>query len=156
MSDEVQIMFSAGHQFYAVPDVRRECGIWLSMEKHPLPVPVEWRRPHSVAAAVMRGRDYYRIAIFGPQHTDGSSAAGTDDELVRDYRDAAWWTPGLEEAWTELDDANAAPDKAEQQHAQATRLQVAARGAVPQPFPLPQNIGRGAEKEERLKGKRGA
>jgi hypothetical protein len=155
MNDEVQIMFSAGRQFYAVPEVRRECGIWLSMEKHPLPVPVEWRRPHSVAAAVMRGRDYYRIAIFAPQHTDGSRAFGADDELVRDYRDAAWWTPGLEEAWRELENAQAALDKAEQQHTEATRLRVAERGAEARPFPLPQNIARGAEKEERSRGKRG-
>jgi hypothetical protein len=99
---EVQIIFSAGRRFYAVPELRRECGLWLSVEKHPLPVPSEWRRPEAICACIMRGRDYYRVGMFRPVHTDGSETAGIDDERVRDYRDVAWWTPGLEEAWVEL------------------------------------------------------
>jgi hypothetical protein len=98
----MQIIFSAGRQLYAVPDVRRECGLWMSVAKHPLPVPPEWRRPGSTCVVVMPGRDYYRVGIFGPQHTDGSISVALDDELVQDYRDAAWWTPGLQEAWVEL------------------------------------------------------
>jgi hypothetical protein len=81
----------------------RECGLWLSIQKHPLPVPPQFRRPDSVCACVMRGRDYYRVAMFRPAHTDGCTAVSLDDELVKDYCDAAWWTPGLEEAWVELD-----------------------------------------------------
>ncbi len=118
---EMQIIFSAGGQFYAVPEVRRECGIWLAMEKRPLPVPLEWRRPGSVCAAVMRGRDYYRVAIFGPQHSDGSKAIAADNELVVDYRDAAWWTPGLEEAWAEADGFKLALNEAGRQPVRGKR-----------------------------------
>jgi hypothetical protein len=99
---ELQIMYSAGGQFYAIADVARECGLWLSVAKHPLPVPAEWRRPGLTFAAVMRGRDYYRIGAYAPQNVNRSAPISSDDECVRDYRDAAWWTPGLEEAWVEL------------------------------------------------------
>jgi len=111
MSNEVEIIFTVGRQFYAVlrgpagpagAAPLRECGLWLSIEKKPLPVPSDWRRPDMVCACVMRGRDYYRVGIRGPQHSGGSQAISLDDELVKDYRDAAWWTPGLEEAWVEL------------------------------------------------------
>jgi len=104
----IQIIYSAGRQFYAVPDVRRECGLWLSVETHAMPVPSEWRRPDSVCVCVMRGRDYYRIGMFRPAHTDGSEEVSIDDQRVKDYRDAAWWTPGLEEAWVELQALGAA------------------------------------------------
>jgi hypothetical protein len=113
---EVQIIFSAGRQFYAVPEIRRECGLWLSVEKHPLPVPPEWRRPESICACVMCGRDYYRVGVFRPLHSDGSETAGSDDERVRDYRDAAWWTPGLEEAWVELQELKGAFAEATEVH----------------------------------------
>jgi hypothetical protein len=103
MSSEVQIIFSAGGQFYAIPDVKRECGLWLSLAKHPLPVPNEWHRPGLSFAAVMRGRDYWRIGHHALMHTDGSKAVSIDDELVTDYRDAAWWTPGLEESWAQAE-----------------------------------------------------
>ena len=108
LSDMIQIIYSAGRQFYAVPDVRRECGLWLSVETHAMPVPSEWRRPDSVCVCVMRGRDYYRIGMFRPAHTDGSEEVSIDDQRVKDYRDAAWWTPGLEEAWVELQALGAA------------------------------------------------
>lgn len=98
---EVQLILSAGGQFYAIPEVRRECGLWLSIAKHPLPVPTEWHRPGLSFAAVIRGRGYWRIGHHAPLHTDGSKAVSIDDELVRDYRDASWWTPGLEDAWAE-------------------------------------------------------
>jgi hypothetical protein len=121
MDKELQVIFSAGRLMYAVPDVRRECGLWLSVEKHPLPVGPEWHRPDSIAACVMRGRDYYRVGMFRPSHTNGSEARPPDDELVRDYRDAAWWTPGLEEAWAESDgyklalaEAQRAPEKGDE------------------------------------------
>ena len=114
---EIQIIFSAGRQFYAVPEVHRECGLWLSVETHPLPVPSEWRRPGSTCLVVMRGRDYYRIGVFGPQHTDGSKSVSADDALVQDWRDAAWWTPGLQEAWVELQGLKEAFAEAEKQSA---------------------------------------
>jgi hypothetical protein len=120
---EVEIIFSAGRQFYAVPEIRRECGLWLSVEKHPLPVPPEWRRPESICACVMRGRDYYRVGMFRPLHSDGSEAASIDDERVRDYRDAAWWTPGLEEAWGELPGMTGT-------FADATELHVSEQGSA--------------------------
>lgn len=99
---EVQLVFSAGGLFYAVLDIPRTCGLWLSIEKHPLPVPNEWHRPGLTFAAIMRGRDYFRIGAYSPQHTDGSKSLPLDDELVRDWCDASWWTPGLEEAWGEI------------------------------------------------------
>jgi hypothetical protein len=100
---EVQIVLSAGGQFYAVLDIPRTCGLWLSIAKHPLPVPPEWHRPGNSFAAVMRGCDYYRVGVYGPQHQDGSRSVPIDDELVKDWCDAAWWTPGLEEAWAQIE-----------------------------------------------------
>ena len=94
--------FSVRAGNYAVTGAGRERGLWLGIDKHPLPVPLEWHRPALVCACVMRGRSYYRIAAFGPQHSGGSKTVSIDDEPVKDYRDAAWWTPGLEEAWVEL------------------------------------------------------
>ena len=99
---ELAIVLSSGGQFYAVLGAHRECGIWLSLAKHPLPVPSEWHRPGDTFAAVMRGRDYYRIGASAPQHSNGTKAIAPDDELVTDYLDASWWTPGLEEAWEEI------------------------------------------------------
>ncbi len=103
MSSDAEIILSAGNQFYAVIDSGRECALWLSLERYPLPVPKEWRRPGATCACVMRGRNYYRLATLGPQHTNVTKAIAADDELIRDYRDAAWWTPSLQEAWAELD-----------------------------------------------------
>jgi hypothetical protein len=102
---EVQIVLSAGGNFYAVLDIPRTCGLWLSIAKHPLPVNPGWHRPGNTFAAVMRGRDYYRIGVYGPQHQDGSRSVPIDDELVKDWCDAAWWAPGLEEAWQALGEA---------------------------------------------------
>jgi hypothetical protein len=112
MSSEVQIILSASGQFYAIPDVTREYGLWLSLAKNPLPVPNEWHRPGLSFAAVIRGRDYWRIGHHAPMHTDGSKAVSIDDELVRDYHDASWWTPGLEESWAEAENFKLALDQA--------------------------------------------
>ena len=114
---EVQIVLSAGGQFYAVLDIPRTCGLWLSIATHPLPVPSEWHRPGLTFAAIMRGRDYYRVGAYSPQHQDGSRSVPIDDELVKDWCDAAWWTPGLEEAWVEIQGMKEA-------FAEATRLHV--------------------------------
>jgi hypothetical protein len=126
MSTKVQIIFSAGRQFYAVPDIKRECGLWLSVETRPLPVPSEYHRPHSVCACVIPGRDYFRIGVFAPQHPDGSKALPIDDALITDYRDAAWWTPGLEEAWVEL-------QRLREALAEATRLHVCEQAPLRHP-----------------------
>jgi hypothetical protein len=111
-SSELQIIYSAGGQFYAIAGVKRECGLWLSLAKHPLPVATEWHRPGSSFAAVMRGRDYWRIGQHAVLHTDGSKAVSIDDDLVRDYQDASWWTPGLEEAWAESEGFRLAVEEA--------------------------------------------
>jgi hypothetical protein len=115
-SNDITIIFSADGHYYAIPSVR-ECGLWLSMAKHPLPVPPEWHYPASLCACVMRGRDYYRIGVYGPQRDGGSKPIRAEHELVKDYRDAAWWTPGLEEAWVEAQGLGEAL-------AQATKLHV--------------------------------
>jgi hypothetical protein len=121
---EMEILYSAGGQFYAISGGLRECELWLSFDKRPLPVPREWRRPDSICAMVMPGRDYYRIGMFRPAHTDGTKAISADDELVRDYRDAAWWTPGIEEAWAECTGMHTAMNEATKQIAELTRLHV--------------------------------
>lgn len=101
----IELIYSASRQFYLIPMVRRECMIWLSVEKYPLPVPPEWHRPGTATnwtiACVLRGRDYYRIGCLGLQHQGPIEAVEPDNQLALDYRDAAWWTPGLEEAWLE-------------------------------------------------------
>lgn len=98
---KVQILYGAARQFYAVLEAPRICGIWLSVEKLPLPVATLWHAPGPSFAAMMRGRDYYRIGSILLQHPGPIESIASDDELIRDYIDAVWWTPGLEEAWAE-------------------------------------------------------
>lgn len=93
----MQMFYSWGEQYYAISGTQRECGLWLSVKRYPLPVPLEWRRPGVSFAAVMPGRDYYRIGTVMPQRE--IIAYDISEELIADFRDAAWWTPGLEEAW---------------------------------------------------------
>ena len=99
---QVQISYSLDGKLYALEGIR-ECALWMSVEKHPLPVPDGWHRPGIVMAAVMRGRDYYRICQFAPASLGQRVTIDDDNELVTDYRDAAWWTLGLEQAWAEID-----------------------------------------------------
>jgi hypothetical protein len=134
---EVQILYSAGGQFYVVPEIRRECGIWLSVARYPLPVPNEWHRPGLTVAAVIRGRDYWRIGAHAPQYTDGSKAIDNEDELVRDYADAAWWAPGLQEAWAECQGMREAMYEANQQIEELSRMHVCEKAPAPLPSPLP-------------------
>jgi hypothetical protein len=118
MPGEVLAMFSADRQFYVVPEAKRDGPlIWLATNKRPLPVPPEWRRPDSVCAFVMRGRDYYRFGLFGPLQMGISEMRPAGDDLIIDYLDAVWWTPGLEETWVELDGMKEAV-------AEATKLHV--------------------------------
>lgn len=100
-----EIIYSIDGFYYNVPDTR-ECGIWLSVQKHPLPVPIGWHRPAVLMACVMRGRDYFRICQFAPIGRGKTDTIEDNDELVLDYRDASWWTPGLEEAWSKIDELN--------------------------------------------------
>jgi hypothetical protein len=123
-NSELAIVLSSGGQFYAVLGVHRECGIWLSLEKKPLPVPSEWHRPGDTFAAVMRGRDYWRVGASAPQHSNSTKSIAPDDELVKDYLDAAWWTPGLQEAWTAADGLTAAMDEARNQIDELSRMHV--------------------------------
>ena len=118
-----QIVYTVNGLYYLVPGVR-ECSLWLSTGKYRLPVPCDWRRAGGACAVIMRGRDYYRMAAFVPQNPGLSKAAGLDDELVRDYRDAAWWTPGLEEAWAEAEGMAAAMEEARKQIDELSRLHV--------------------------------
>jgi hypothetical protein len=102
MSTELQIMYSAKGQFYAITDVARECGLWLSVAKHPLPVP---RRKAPAGTDLRRchaGPRLFRIGAYAPQNVSRSARISSDDECVKDYRDAAWSTPGLEESRVEL------------------------------------------------------
>jgi len=103
--DTVEIAYSASGDYYAIPGTERECGIWLSLAVYPLPVESLWRRPGVVFAAVMRGRDYYRVGMIAPQRPGRSAVIASDAELITDYRNATWWAPGLEEAWKEADQA---------------------------------------------------
>jgi hypothetical protein len=111
-NDQVEIVFSADGGWYACPAVERECGVWLSLAKHELPVTPQWRRPGFGFAAVMRGRDYYRYGQYAALRSGERRLADRSDELVRDWQDACWWTPGLQEAWAEADGLALALDEA--------------------------------------------
>ena len=99
----LDITLAGDGKFYAIANIR-ECGLWLSNETYPLPVPSEWRRPGHTCACVIRGRPYYRIGTFGPQFVSRVVSIEISDPRIVDYRMASWWTPGLEECWTELDE----------------------------------------------------
>ncbi len=51
----------------------------------------------------MRGRDYWRRFTRGRLLLGAQKLIAAGDVLIRDYIDAAWWTPGLEEAWAETE-----------------------------------------------------
>src|SRR5277367_873331 len=96
------IIYSADNAWYCIPELmdRREGGIWLGVERCPLPVPPELHAPGIQGAAVMRGRNYWRRYSALPHRqnpTIGSIGEedGEDKALVEDYLSAAWWTPGL-------------------------------------------------------------
>lgn len=131
MSEQILAMFSADGSFYAVPDKREASLVWLSVVKRVLPVPIEWRRPDSLCAFVMRGRDYYRLGVFGPLHTGASQMLDPGHELVKDYRDAAWWTPGLEEAWVELEGLHEALERATTLHVCTIKPESAGQASLP-------------------------
>lgn len=93
------VFFSQDKTWYAVPELSRcNPAIWLGVEKVPAPIPDNLKRRDTLhGAAVMPERSYWRrfSAVQmapGPQETRLA-----DDELVADYRDASWWTPGIAE-----------------------------------------------------------
>ena len=102
------VQFSSDGAYYLVPRIEAEKFpqggmIWLETTMHPLPVGREWHTPNLFGAAVMRGRDYWRRFTRGRLLLGAQKWVAGSDVLVRDYADAAWWTPGLEEAWMEAD-----------------------------------------------------
>lgn len=98
----LQITYSIDRDYYLIPEVKRECPIWLSLIKKPLPIPSHLRGPGVIFAAIMPGRDYYRLGDRLDRRQGSISEVQTDSELVSDYFDASWWSPGLEEAWEKL------------------------------------------------------
>ena len=129
---QVQISYSLDGKLYAMEGIR-ECALWMSVEKHPLPVPDGWHRPGIVMAAIMRGRDYYRICQFAPTSLGQRVTIDEDSELVTDYREAAWWTPGLEQAWAEIDKLKRPLSVVLPPHAAAATVNKDKRDLRPQP-----------------------
>ncbi len=102
------VQFSSDGAYYLVPRIGVEKFpqggmIWLETATHPLPVGQEWHTPNLFGAAVMRGRDYWRRFTRGRLLPGAQTSIAAADVLIRDYIDAAWWTPGLEEAWAETE-----------------------------------------------------
>jgi hypothetical protein len=115
------VQFSGDGAYYLVPRIGAEKFpqggmIWLETATHPLPVGQEWHTPNLFGAALMRGREYWRRftrarLLLGAQKTIAAS-----DVLLRDYIDAAWWTPGLEEAWAEAEGLHEAVEELRRLH----------------------------------------
>ncbi len=102
------VQFSSDGAYYLVPRIGAEKFpqggmIWLETATHPLPVGPEWHTPNLFGAAVMRGRDHWRRFTRGRLMPGAQKPIAAGDVLIRDYIDAAWWSPGLEEAWAEAD-----------------------------------------------------
>jgi hypothetical protein len=100
------VQFSSDGAYYLVPRIGTEKFpqggmIWLGTATHPPPVGLEWHTPNLFGAAVMRGRDYWRRFTRGRLLPGAQKPIAAGNVLIRDYIDAAWWTPGLEEAWVE-------------------------------------------------------
>ena len=108
-AEQVEVVqFSSDGAYYLVPRIGAEKFpqggmIWLETATHPLPVGQEWHTPNLFGAAVMRGRDYWRRFTRGRLMPGAQKPIAAGDVLIRDYIDAAWWTPGLEEAWAETE-----------------------------------------------------
>jgi hypothetical protein len=100
---EITILLDSDGNYYCVPGVTREGGIWLSVATFPKPVGQEWRYPNSFGVAIMRGRDYVRRFTRMRLVAGRTETTTADASLVEDWRDASWWSPGLDEAWSELD-----------------------------------------------------
>jgi len=94
-------------KWFSFPEIERPFreGLWLSLDTYPLPVPTQWCRPGITFACVFRDRGYFRLGSVQPQRLAAGRPKVTpiDDERVLDFRNAVWWTPGLEDAWREVD-----------------------------------------------------
>lgn len=100
--DAPKILYSGNKAFYAVVGAKSR-GFWASVETFPLPVPPDFRAiPRSHFALLIKGRDYWRQGNLMPIPAGEVVTCSAGDQLYRDYVDCAWWTPGLEEAWTEI------------------------------------------------------
>ena len=106
---EVTVLFNGDGTYYCCPAVARDGAMWLSVDTFPLPVGPEWRYPNTFGVALMRGRDYVRRFTRMRLTAGRTEAVAPDAALVADWRAAAWWTPGLAEAWAELDLPSATP-----------------------------------------------
>ena len=100
---EVTVLLNSDATYYCVPAVGREGGIWLTVETFPKPVGPEWRYPNTFGVALIRGRDYVRRFTRMRLTAGRTETLAADAALVADWRTASWWTPGLEEAWAELE-----------------------------------------------------
>jgi hypothetical protein len=115
------VQFSSDGAYYLVPRIGAEKFpqggmIWLETAMHPLPVGQEWHTPNLFGAAIMRGRDYWRRFTRGRLLLGAQKSIAGGDVLIRDYIDAAWWTPGLEEAWAEADGLHEAIEEMRRMH----------------------------------------
>ena len=109
MGDKYTVIFSADKTWYAVKELAKP--IWLGVEKVPPPIPDNVKRPGISGAAIMPGRSYWRRFTAVPLTPGPSETRIADDEMVADYRDASWWTPGISEPVEEPAPAPAAKSK---------------------------------------------
>jgi hypothetical protein len=114
---EMQVLFSPDRQYYSVAGVEVPVDLlWLSVTTYPLPVPSYFQHPTPFCACLNRGRNYYRVGTAAPQRVWQIENKDSDDPLVSDFRDASWWTPGLEEAWVEIQGLQEALSEATRLH----------------------------------------
>jgi hypothetical protein len=118
---EEVVQFSSDGAYYLVPRIGAEKFpqggmIWLETATHPLPVGREWHTPNLFGAAVMRGRDYWRRFTRGRLLPGAQKPMAAGDVLIHDYIDAAWWAPGLEEAWAEAEGLHEAVEELRRLH----------------------------------------
>ncbi len=97
------VLWNSDATYYCVPGIARDGAIWLSVQTFAKPVGPEWRYPNSFGVVLMRGRDYVRRFTRMRLTAGRTETLAADSPMVADWRDAAWWTPGLAEAWAELD-----------------------------------------------------
>lgn len=117
---EVTVLLNSDGSYYCCPAVARDGALWLSVGVFPKPVGPEWRYPNTFGVALIRGRDYVRRFTRMRLSAGRTETAPADATLVADWTAAAWWTPGLEEAWAELDVVSASPARGASGSAQDT------------------------------------
>lgn len=108
MNGDVTILLNSDGTYYCCPGVARDGALWLSVDVFPKPVNPEWRYPNTFGVALIRGPDYVRRFTRMRLSVGRTEAVASDAALVADWKAASWWTPGLEEAWAQLDEPGAA------------------------------------------------